>query len=70
MNKQFSYPRLYGVGIMKDSSTLKIDASFPPETLVPVYNTTRWHMLEAPNLQEENSMEIKFVSVPTDKIWT
>ena len=41
MNKQFSYPRLYGVGIMRDSSTLKIDALFPPETLVPVYNTTR-----------------------------
>lgn len=41
INNQFSYPRLYGVGITKDNCTLKIDASIPSETLVPVYKTTR-----------------------------
>ena len=41
INNQVSYPRLYGVGIKKDNSTLKIDASVPSETLVPVYETTR-----------------------------
>jgi len=41
MNNQFSYSRLCAVGIKKDSSTLKTDASVLSETLVPVYNTTR-----------------------------
>jgi hypothetical protein len=68
MNNQFSYPRLYGVGVKKDSSTLNTDASVPSEEMVPVYNTTRRHMLEDPDLPEEISLEIKFISVSTDQI--
>jgi len=66
MNNQLSYPRLYGVGKKKASFTLKTDASVPPETQLPVYNTTRRHMVEEPNLQEETSLEIRFISVSTD----
>jgi hypothetical protein len=69
VNNQFSYPRLYVVGIKKASSTLKRHASVPLETQLPVYNTTRWHMIKEPNLQEETSLEIKFISVPADQIW-
>ena len=68
IKNQFSYPRLYGVGIRKDNSTLTIDASVLSETLVPVYKTTPWYIPEAPSFQEENSLEIKFISVSIDKI--